>query len=125
MAYAKTVTRTKVSDSNVDFVYDITETDSTSGGDEFTIDLTVTTGRILRYKVFASAGTVDPVVGVVTSASNNDIVLENGTAAISIDLEPSPVTFYSSGKTLFINNKASTGGLTIKTRIFIRETWGL
>ena len=127
MAYAKTVTRTKVPDSNVDYVYDITETDSTSGGDEFTIDLTTTTGRVLRYKTYVSSGsgTLDPIVGVVTSAANNDIVFENASASSSIDLAPDPITFYSKDKTLYINNKASAGSLSIKTRIFIRETWGL
>jgi hypothetical protein len=127
MAYAKTVTRTKVPDSNVDYVYDITETDSTSGGDEFTIDLPTTTGRILRYKAHISSGSgsLDPIIGVSASASGNDIVLENGTAAATLDLQPDPVLFYDSDKKLYINNKASAGGLTIVTRIFIRETWGL
>jgi len=127
MAYAKTVTRTKVPDSNVDYVYDITETGSTSGGDEFSIDLPTATGRIFRLKVHVSSGsgTVDTVIGVAASASGNDIVLENGTAASTVDVQPDPVSFFSSGKTLYINNKASAGELTILTRIFIRETWGL
>jgi len=128
MAYAKTVTRTKIPDSNVDYVYNITETDSTLNGDEFTIDLPTTTGRILRYKAHVSGsptGNVDPIVGVSASASGNDIVLENETADGTIDLQPEPVLFYSSDKKLYINNKADTAGMTILTRIFVRETWGL
>ncbi len=127
MAYASSVTRTKVQDSNVDYVYDITETESTSGGDEFTIDLPTQTGRIIRLKVHVSSGsgTVDTVIGVAASASGNDIVLENGSAGSTLDIQPDPVTLFSSAKKLYINNKASAGDLTIQTRIFFRETWGL
>jgi len=134
MAYASTVTKTKI--NNVDYVYDITETmgSTTAGtGTDFSIDVT-TSGRILRYTCSASAGTVDPCVSVSDNpydASGGvrqdvNLVLENATAAAVVDLQPSGyVLFHSTDKKLYINNVCSNTGATVTTRIFVRDTWGL
>ena len=126
MAYASSVTRTKVADSNVDFVYDITETDSTSGGNEVSIDLTTSTGRILKIQVDITSGSgkVKCQIGVASNPTGNDVIALTRQKA-DIDEQPDAILFYASGKKLYINNQASADGLNISTRIFIRETWGL
>tara|TARA_R100001079_G_C4432956_1_gene145028 strand:+ start:633 stop:1013 length:381 start_codon:yes stop_codon:yes gene_type:complete len=126
MAYASSVTRTKVADSNVDYVYDITETDSTSGGNEVSIDLTTSTGRILKIQVDITSGSgkVKCQIGVSSSPTGNDVIALTRQKT-DIDEQPDPILFFASGKKLYINNQASADGLNISTRIFIRETWGL
>ena len=134
MAYASTVTKTKITE--VDFVYDITET---MGGvtahttTDFSIDVP-TSGRILRYICSASAGTVDPVIATgadpydSTTGVREDVnlVLENATAAAVVDLQPQGyVLYHASGQKLYINNVCSNTGATVTTKIFLRNTWGL
>ena len=134
MAYASTVTKTKITE--VDFVYDITET---MGGvtahttTDFSIDVP-TSGRILRYICSASAGTVDPVIATAadpydsSGGVRNDVnlVLQNATAAAVVDLQPQGyVLYHASGQKLYINNVCSNTGATVTTKIFLRNTWGL
>tara|TARA_R110000824_G_scaffold40221_1_gene120781 strand:- start:2018 stop:2389 length:372 start_codon:yes stop_codon:yes gene_type:complete len=123
MAYSATVTKTKINE--VDFVYEVTELEAVSGS-EFTITVP-TAGRILRYKCSATGvNTVDPVVAVATGTPGGvEVVMENATAATDIDLQASGyVLYYSSSKTLYIRNNSSTSQ-TLRTRIFLRNTWGL
>ncbi len=128
MAYSATVTRTKINE--VDSLYEITETDTTAGvdGDEFQITVQ-TTGRVFRYlaAITSGSGTIDPVISASTGVTTGvDVVLSNDAADTEVDLQPtSPVFFYTSGGILYINNYASTSGLNIKTKIFVRDTWGL
>jgi len=132
MAYASTVTKTKITE--VDFVYDITETmGTTTAGTatDFSIDVP-TSGRILRYICSASAGTVDPVIATAADPYDGSVredvnlVLENATAAAVVDLQPQGyVLYHASGQKLYINNVCSDTGATVTTKIFLRNTWGL
>ena len=55
-----------------------------------------------------------------------DVVLVNSDADDEIDLQPmAPIFFHSTDGLLYVNNYASTSGLNISTKIFIRDTWGL
>jgi hypothetical protein len=123
MAYSATVTKTKINE--VDFVYEVTELEAVAGS-EFTIAVP-TSGRILRYKCSAASGnTVNPLVSVATGAPGGvDVVLENSSAELDVDLQPSGyVLYYSNTGTLYIRNRSNTSQ-TLRTRIFLRSTWGL
>ena len=128
MAYTVSVTKTKINE--VDSLFEVTETDTTGGadGDEFTISVE-NTGRIFRYKsnITSGTGTIDPIIASTTNTKTGvDVIMENDSASTDIDLQPNgPVLFYSSSGLIYINNYASTSGLNISTKIFIRDTWGL
>ena len=127
MAYAYTVVKTKVSE--IDYVYEITETGIIGGasGDQYQIDVPKS-GLILRYKSarISGTGTLDPIVTVTTGVTSGiDVTMENGTASADIDLQPaSPIFYYASALKLYCNNHA-TSGASVKTKIFIRDTWGI
>ncbi len=84
MAYAGAVTVTR---QGVEIVVKIAETEGAAAS-EAVIPLGVSKGRILRQmvaKTSGSAATYDPILGIASNPSGNDVVVENDTAAATID----------------------------------------
>lgn len=125
MAYSSTVTVTKIS-SDTDYLVTIEETDAAATS-EFEINGLPYGGRILRYTSVLTSGTgttVDPIVGFATNPSGINVILENGTAAATIDVTPEPATYYAADK-FFVRSKVDAGtDNAISTRILIRGTFG-
>ena len=134
MAYAATVTTTKIAPGTsghlYDYVVDIAETGATATDEAVITNLPVR-GRIIRQICIHTAGTaatVDPVLGAATNpaTSGKDLILENSTAAATVDNLPSPaVPYYSSTGTLYhrsVSNGASTDN-SHTVRYMIREGW--
>ena len=136
MAYTSTVTVQRVS-SDGDYLVTIEESDvgTTSEVEVFSDPNTglqiPSCGRILRYtSVLTNAGasgagaTVDPIVGSSTNPAGINVILENGTAAATVDVTPEPATYYQANK-FFIRAKPDAGSSNIvSTRILIRATFG-
>lgn len=134
MAYAAVVTVTQLTPIAKEylhnFIVDITETGATST-DEATITGLPVQGRIIRQICIHTAGTaatVDPVLGSATNpaSAGKDLILENATAAATVDNLPSPaVPYYSSTGTLYhrsVSNGASTDN-SHTVRYLIRDGW--
>ncbi len=124
MAYSKTITTSRVN-SDGDYLVEITETDAEATSEFEIVDLP-SSGRILRYTAVLEAGagtTVDPIVGSATNPAGITVILENGTAAATVDVTPEPPTYYFS-ESLFVRNKVDAGtNNTISTRILLRATF--
>ena len=125
MAYSATVTVTKVN-SDTDFLVTVEETDAAATS-EFEIDGLPFNGRILRYTCVLTSGTgttVDPIVGFATNPSGINVIIENDTAAATIDVTPDPGTYYVASK-MFVRSKVDAGtNNAISTRILVRGTFG-
>jgi len=88
-------------------------------------------GRIVRYVADLTAGTgttLDPVVGTVTDPASTpaSVVLENGTAADPIDLQPADGgAYYAPTGILYGRNVVNdaTADHAITTKILILSGW--
>jgi len=95
---------------------------------EATIPLGFTKGRVLRQvcvKTAGSATTLDPILGTATNPSGSSVVLENDTAAATVDNQPSPpVTFYTSTGILYHRSVPDTGSdNSVTTEYHILVGW--
>ena len=84
MAYAATVDPNR---QGTEITVTITEVEGAAAS-EATIQLGITKGRILRQlvsKTSGSATTYDPILGIASNPSGNNVVVENDTAAAVID----------------------------------------
>lgn len=111
-----------------EIVVQITETSASSSTEE-TIDLGVTKGRILRQvcvKTAGSASTVDPVLARTSGGTGINIVVENATAAATIDNQVTGgVPFYSSTGKLYHKSSPDTGSdNSISSEYLISVGWG-
>jgi hypothetical protein len=136
MAFASTVTVTQLDPVGKEylhnFIVDIAETGATAT-DESVITGLPSQGRIIRQICIHTAGTattVDPVLGSATNpaGAGKDLIMENATAAATVDNMPSPaIPYYSSTGTLYhrsVSNGASTDN-SHTVRYFIRAGWSL
>ena len=134
MAYAATVTTTKIAPGShghlYDYVVDIAETGATAT-DEATISGLPVQGRIIRQICIHTAGTattVDPVLGSATNpaSAGKNLVLENATAAATVDNLPSPPVPYYSSTGILYHRSVSDGVSTDNShtvRYLIRSGW--
>tara|TARA_R100001086_G_scaffold53381_1_gene23835 strand:+ start:11882 stop:12250 length:369 start_codon:yes stop_codon:yes gene_type:complete len=111
-----------------EIVVQITET-SVSSSTEETIDLGVTKGRVLRQmcvKTSGSASTVDPILARTSGGTGVNVVMENGTAAATVDNQVTGgVPFYSSTGKLYHKSSPDTGSdNAISAEYLIIVGWG-
>tara|TARA_Y100001938_G_C7927588_1_gene347695 strand:- start:217 stop:585 length:369 start_codon:yes stop_codon:yes gene_type:complete len=111
-----------------EIVVQITETSASSSTEE-TIDLGVTKGRVLRQmcvKTSGSASTVDPILARTSGGTGVNVVMENGTAAATIDNQVTGgVPFYSSTGKLYHKSSPDTGSdNAISAEYLIVVGWG-
>jgi hypothetical protein len=102
---------------------------SIAAATEATITLGFTKGRIMRQvcvKTAGSGSTVDPIIGTATNPSGATVVMENGTAAASIDNQVTGgVPFYAPGGILYhrsVPDSASDNSITSEYLILVG--WG-
>jgi len=111
-----------------EIVVQITETSASSSTEE-TIDLGVTKGRVLRQmcvKTSGSASTVDPILARTSGGTGVNVVMENGTAAATVDNQVTGgVPFYSSTGKLYHKSSPDTGSdNAISAEYLIVVGWG-
>ena len=111
-----------------EIVVQITETSASSSTEE-TINLGVTKGRVLRQmcvKTSGSASTVDPILARTSGGTGVNVVMENGTAAATIDNQVTGgVPFYSSTGKLYHKSSPDTGSNNaISAEYLIIVGWG-
>tara|TARA_A100001391_G_C5033418_1_gene268944 strand:+ start:520 stop:888 length:369 start_codon:yes stop_codon:yes gene_type:complete len=104
---ANTVTR-----KGNEILVQITET-SVSSSTEETITLGVTKGRVLRQvsvKTSGSGSTVDPILARTSGGTGVDIVMENATAAATVDNQVTGgVPFYTPTGVLYHKSSPDSG----------------
>tara|TARA_R100000808_G_C2151091_1_gene160033 strand:- start:3669 stop:4037 length:369 start_codon:yes stop_codon:yes gene_type:complete len=111
-----------------EIVVQITETSASSSTEE-TIDLGVTKGRVLRQtcvKTSGSGSTVDPILTRTSGGTGVNVVMENGTAAATVDNQVTGgVPFYSSTGKLYHKSSPDTGSdNAISAEYLISVGWG-
>ena len=111
-----------------EIVVQITETSASSSTEE-TIAIGVTKGRVLRQlcvKTSGSASTVDPILARTSGGTGINIVMENGTAAATVDNQVTGgVPFYSSTGVLYHKSSPDTGSdNAISAEYLIVVGWG-
>ena len=111
-----------------EIVVQITETSASSSTEE-TIDLGVTKGRVLRQmcvKTSGSASTVDPILARTSGGTGVNVVVENGTAAATVDNQVTGgVPFYSGTGKLYHKSSPDTGSdNAISGEYLILVGWG-
>ena len=123
MASTATVTR-----KGTEVVVSITGT-SIAAATEATINLGFTKGRIMRQVCVKTAGagsTVDPIIGTAANPSGATVVMQNDTAAASIDNQVTGgVPFYTSTGILYhrsVPDSASDNSITSEYLILVG--WG-
>jgi len=124
MAYANTVTVTR---KNREVVVTITETECAAGSEADPIDLGFSRGRILRQacvKTAGSAATVDPIIGTATNPSGASVVLENDTAAATVDNQITGGATFNGSVLYHRSNPASATDNSITTTYHILVGWG-
>jgi hypothetical protein len=98
----------------------VTETGA-GAASETEIPLGIARGRILRMTTVLTSGTastVDPIVGIATNPAGFNVVIENGTAAATIDNSyAGGITFSSSGS-LFQRSKPDAGSDNAITTVY-------
>jgi hypothetical protein len=117
----------QISRKGSEIVVAVTET-SVGAATEVEIPIGIARGRILRMTCVLTSGTgttVDPIVGISTNPSGVDVVIENGTAAATVDSSYAGggITFSSSGS-LFQRSKPDAGSdNAITTTYHIAVGW--
>ncbi len=98
----------------------VTETGA-GAASETEIPLGIARGRILLMTTVLTSGTastVDPIVGIATNPAGFNVVIENGTAAATIDNSyAGGITFSSSGS-LFQRSKPDAGSDNAITTVY-------
>ena len=117
---AVTVTR-----QGKEILVQITET-SVSSSTESTITIGVTKGRILRQVCALTSGsgaTVDPVLARTSGGTGANVIVENGTAAATVDNQTNGgVPFYASTGILYhksVPNTVSDNAVTSEYLILV------
>ena len=126
MAYNYTVTKSSASADGEVFVQ-VVEGGGIAASDEFQITVP-SSGRIIRWKAHATAGTITPLMGEATNPSGLNVVMEFSSALQTQDESSivSPV-YYVSGGTLYgrsVVGSTLADPETVTHYIYIRPTWG-
>ena len=120
---ANTVTR-----KGNEILVQITET-SVSSSTEETITLGVTKGRVLRQvsvKTAGSGSTVDPILARTSGGTGADIVMENATAAATVDNQVTGgVPFYTADGVVYHKSSPDSGSdNSVTSEYLILVGWG-
>jgi len=124
MAYANTVTVTRTSR---EVVVTVTETECEATSEADPIDLGFSRGRILRQTCVKTSGagaTVDPIIGTTTNPSGAAVVLENDTAAATVDNQVAGGATFNGSILYHRSNPASGTDNAITTVYHILIGWG-
>ena len=125
MAYSGTPSITRLGADR--YVVTISETEA-GAATEATIAGLPRYGRILRCKANLDSGsgsTIDPILGTASNPSGVNVVLENGTAAATVDLAPDPgATYYSAAGALYYRSVCDSGSdNAVSVEIHIAAGW--
>ena len=125
MAYGFTANLTPIGGS--DYLLTVTESEAATGS-EWTVVGVPIKGRILRQVCVLSSGTgttVDPVLTRTSAGTGQNVVVENDTAAATVDTVSDPgIPYYDTDGTLFGKSTVDAGtDNTIVSEYLIRGGW--
>lgn len=125
MAYGFTATLSPIGGS--DYLLTVSETDA-GAADEWSIVGVPLKGRIIRQTCVLTAGTgttVDPKLARVSGGSGADIIVENDTAAATVDTVSDPgIPYYDSDGTFYGMSVVDAGAdNSVTTEYLIRGGW--
>lgn len=129
MAYAKTVTVRKYSDSDFEILIDETDCGTTSEA-EISDARLPRQFRIYRQTTVLASGsgsTIDPILGRITNPAGIDVLCENGTAAAAVDnVAVTPIPCYTAdpdGKLYHRSRPDSGTNNVVHSAYLIRADW--